>query len=82
MVKVKSLYAYLMMSFLILVNVWFSYYFIFGDGQGELTFMGFISLITAIIITLLMIRFYRFEKRQNMKNFNAHIKSDDDRILK
>ncbi|ULG72353.1 hypothetical protein [Macrococcus brunensis] len=65
-----------------LINLYFAYYFILADGRGQLTWMGFVSLFVAIVFIYLFIRYYQAMKRQNMKNFNAHIKSDDDRLLK
>jgi len=65
-----------------LINLYFAYYFILADGRGQLTWMGVVSLFVAFVFIYLLIRYYQAMKRQNMKNFNAHIKSDDDRLLK
>lgn len=76
------MYPYIGLIVIACINFYFAYYYILGGGRGELTWMGFVSLIVAVIFLLLLNRYHRSVKRQNMKNFNSHIKSDDDRLIK
>ncbi|TDM07873.1 hypothetical protein [Macrococcus lamae] len=76
------MYPYIGMSVIALINFYFAYYYIIGGGRGALTWMGFVSLLVGLLFLLLLNRYHRSVKRQNMKEFNAHIKSDDDRLIK
>lgn len=76
------IYVMLMMIALVCVNLYLSYYYIIGPGRGEVSWMGFVSLFAALMLTVLTYRYYQSQKKIKMEDFNAHIKSDDDRILK
>ncbi|MCE4957284.1 hypothetical protein [Macrococcoides caseolyticum] len=76
------IYVIVMMLGLVAVNIYLSYYYIIGPGRGELSWMGVISLIAAVMIAALTRKYYQSQKTIDMKDFNAHIKSDDDRIIK
>ncbi|KAA1037644.1 hypothetical protein [Macrococcus equipercicus] len=76
------MYPYIGMSVIALLNFYFAYYYIIGAGRGELTFMGYVSLLVGLVFLLLLYRYHQSVKRQNMKDFNSHIKSDDDRLIK
>lgn len=76
------MYPYIGMTIIALVNFYFAFYYILGGGRGELMWMGIVSLLVGIIFLLLLNRYHQSVKRQNMTDFNSHIKSDDDRLLK
>ncbi|GGB13279.1 hypothetical protein ERX37_05545 [Macrococcus hajekii] len=65
-----------------LINLYFAYYYILADGRGELTWMGFVSLFVSILFFFILVRYHQSMKRQQVKNFNGHIKTDDDRLIK
>lgn len=44
--------------------------------------MGFVSLFAAFLLIMLTVQYFKHQKKQDHSNINAHIKSEDDRILK
>lgn len=76
------IYVMIMMLALVAVNIFLSYYYIIGPGRGEVSWMGFVSLFAAIMLIVLTYRYYQSQKKMDMNDFNSHIKSEDDRLLK
>ncbi|RAI81475.1 hypothetical protein ETI06_06390 [Macrococcoides goetzii] len=76
------IYVIIMMLALVAINLYLSYYYIIGPGRGEVSWMGFVSLFAALMLIGLTYKYYQSQKKINMDDFNAHIKSDDDRIIK
>ncbi|TDM02516.1 hypothetical protein [Macrococcus carouselicus] len=67
---------------LALINLYFAYYYLLADGRGELSWMGIPSLAVSILFFYILWRYHQSVQREKVKNFNAHIKSDDDRLIK
>lgn len=76
------IYVIIMMLALVAINLYLSYYYIIGPGRGEVSWMGFVSLFAALMLIGLTYKYYQSQKKINMDDFNAHIKSDDDRLIK
>lgn len=76
------IYVMVMMLALVGVNLYLTYYYIVGPGRGEVSWMGFVSLFAALMLLGLTYKYYKSQKKVDMNDFNSHIKSDDDRIIK
>lgn len=69
-----------MMLLIAAINLGLSYHYIF-NVKG-LMWMGFVSLFAALLLMMFTVQYYKYQKNQDHSNINAHIKSEDDRILK
>lgn len=69
-----------MMLLIAAINLGLSYHYIF-NVKG-LMWMGFVSLFAALLLMMFTVQYYKHQKNQDHSNINAHIKSEDDRILK
>lgn len=76
------IYVIIMMLALVAINFYLAFYYIIGPGRGEVSWMGFVSLFAAFMLAFLTYKYYQSQKKIDMKDFNAHIKSDEDRIIK
>ncbi|MCG7418827.1 hypothetical protein MHJ97_00060 [Macrococcus epidermidis] len=76
------IYVIIMMLALVAINLYLSYYYIICPGRGEVSWMGVVSLFAALMLIGLTYKYYQSQKKINMDDFNAHIKSDDDRLIK
>ncbi|MCU7557747.1 hypothetical protein [Macrococcus capreoli] len=77
-----NIYVIVMMLALVGINLYLTYYYIIGPGRGEVSWMGFVSLFAALMLAALTYKYYQSQKEINMDDFNSHIKSDKDRLLK
>ncbi|UOB20862.1 hypothetical protein [Macrococcus armenti] len=80
MLSKTSVYVMIMMGVIAIINLFLSYYYIFV--VKGLMWMGFVSLFAAGLLISLMIKYYKHQKKKDFSNINAHIKSEEDRILK
>ncbi|WP_414044019.1 hypothetical protein [Macrococcus animalis] len=76
------IYVMVMMLALVGVNLYLTYYYIIGPGRGEVSWMGFVSLFAALMLLGLTYKYYQSQKKVDMNDFNSHIKSDEDRMIK
>ncbi|GGI42785.1 hypothetical protein [Mammaliicoccus stepanovicii] len=68
---------------LILIQGYFFYYFVFGEGkQGGLQFMGIVSLIFGLCLIYILILLRRHKQRNDQQTFNEHLKNGEHRRLK
>ncbi|ARQ03663.1 hypothetical protein [Macrococcoides caseolyticum] len=75
-----TIYVMFMMLLIAAINLGLSYHYIF-NVKG-LMWMGFVSLFAALLLMMFTVQYYKHQKKQDHSNINAHIKSEDDRILK
>ena len=75
-----TIYVMFMMLLIAAINFGLSYHYIF-NVKG-LMWMGFVSLFAALLLMMLTVQYYKHQEKQDHSNINAHIKSEDDRILK
>ncbi|UBH22731.1 hypothetical protein LAU42_01950 [Macrococcus armenti] len=80
MLSKTSVYVMIMMGVFAIINLFLIYYYIFV--VKGLMWMGFVSLFAAGLLISLMIKYYKQQKKKDFSNINAHIKSEEDRILK